>query len=314
MDKSVRVPIVTIHLMGGLGNQLFQYAFGRRLSLVNDATLFIDASGYGMNPSADAESGTRIPSLSHFGIAGAFLEPIEQSGPGGARIKARMKKLWNYVHSAAEKWKPYYLRHAIVEPAENHFQFDSNVYNLRIKGSVSLRGFWQSERYFADIEDVLRKELVVLDDPEPQSAKLAEFIGSVNSIGIHVRHGDNANDVAASLGVLPKAYYDQAISSLSREVTEPQFFVFSDDLSWAKQFLCPNLRVEYVVHNNVWSDYDDLRLLSLCKHHIIANSTFSWWGAWLGKKNSQIVYAPRRYYQNIDRPNPDLYPQGWRLI
>jgi hypothetical protein len=303
-----------VALAGGLGNQLFQYAFGRRLTLVNNAEMYLDASGYATQKWEDAETGFRTCELPNFEIAGRFLESETGRANSGLRIRRRTRKLWYFFLSIADSWRPYYLRRNVVEPADMYFKFDERVYNRAVKGRVTIRGFWQSQRYFRDIADVLRRELLVKNEMDVPNAQLAAIMSTTNSVGVHVRHGDNAGTMAASLGVLPGEYYDLAIRRLSRDVSHLHLYVFSDDIPWARQVLKPEQPTTFVDHNGPARSHEDLRLMTFCKHHIMGNSTFSWWGAWLGKKDGQIVYAPRRYYQNIDRPNPDLYPESWRLI
>jgi len=302
-----------VHLGGGLGNQLFQYAFGRRIALANSAELIIDASGYADVVSPKPERGIRTLALQHFDIQGTLIMTRSTTRQQRAWISRKFAKQWKKVRNSWEGRKPYYLRREVWEPEENHFRYDGRVLQRSIGGTVDYYGYWQTEKYFSAIEGILRRELALQEPPRGKNAELARLASAPNSVSIHVRHGDNAG-VAAALGVLPVSYYDRACSELSRQVPGPRFFVFSDDPQWARSTLVPGTDTIYVSHNGEARDYEDLRLMSLCRHHICANSTFSWWGAWLGKKSGQIVYAPRRYYQNIDRPNPDLYPADWRLI
>jgi hypothetical protein len=310
---------VTVHLAGGLGNQLFQYAFGRRLSLVNEARLFLDASDYKSDTVPDYQKGIRVCELSNFAIAGSIINDSASLWEGHrhaprAWIIRKLAKWWRRLIILAGRTMPYYMRREIVEPEKNHFRFDARLYRRTFRGAVSVRGFWQTEKYFADIEDVLRKELVVQHGMTGRNLELAKALQDTASVCVHVRHGDNAGPIAALLGVLPRQYYVSAMQDLIQELVRPHYFVFSDDISWAKNLLPNDMRMTYVDHNRGARSHEDMRLLSLGKHHIIANSTFGWWGAWLGKKEGQIVYAPRRYYQNMDRPNPDLYPANWRLL
>jgi hypothetical protein len=310
---------VTVHLAGGLGNQLFQYAFGRRLSLVNDAALILDASDYRRDAKPDYETGLRICELANFAVAGTIVEDRASAtprGPGAHRpwLIRKTLKWWGILRLLPGRLLPYYLRREIVEPEANHFRFDPKVYSRSVRGAVSVRGFWQTEKYFSDIGDVIRRELVVHRQLSGKNLETANAIRDRMSVCVHVRHGDNAGPIAEKLGVLPAAYYAQAMGKLNQELPEACFFVFSDDIAWARQLLPAGPRTIYVEHNRGALSHEDLRLMSLGKHHVVANSTFGWWGAWLGKKEGQIVYAPSRYYQNIDRPNPDLYPPEWRLI
>lgn len=304
---------LTVHLMGGLGNQLFQYAFGRRLALANEAELLLDTSGYPDSCEADASKGQRVADLLKFRVHGQAVERHGNSGLGH-RAARLPRKAANLLVHMVDRFQPYYARREIVEPPSSYFHFDHRVYGRHFSHSLGIRGFWQSERYFADIEPILRKELVLRDALSPRRLELAAAIQASESVAIHVRHGDNASSVAASLGVLPVEYYERASGAIRQECGHPRFFLFSDDIHWAQSFLkATGLELE-PAHGGSKSAAEDLWLMSLCRHHVIANSTFSWWGAWLGRRPEQIVYAPRRYYQNKDVPNPDLYPASWRLI
>lgn len=305
---------VTVHLMGGLGNQLFQYAFGRRLAYPNHAELHLDASGYGSSSDADPAKGVRTCELAGFNIVGT----IEGQKSGTPPARRSSPRLWSEARHVVDRVidlrKPYYARREIVEPPSNYSRFDARVLHRVIQGPVSARGFWQSEKYFIEIEGQIRRELTLRCQPDSSSQRLADQIMSSNSVGVHVRHGDNASRVAPLLGVLSPEYYGRALETLSAELERPSLFVFSDDIPWAKQLLGTMVSTRYVEHQGAARSEIDLWLMSLCRHHVLANSTFGWWGAWLARKPGQIVYAPRRYYQNIDRPNPDLYPPDWRLI
>jgi len=310
---------VTVHLAGGLGNQLFQYAFGRRLSLVNNACLYLDASDYRSGATPDYATGLRVCELSSFAVSGSII--VNRAAVTGKNhwmertwLARKLMKWGRILISFAGRVRPYYLRSEIVEPEENHFCFDPRVYQRRILGAVSVRGFWQTEKYFSDIEGVLRQELVVRHKLSGKNLELAKALENTTSVCVHVRHGDNASPIADLLGVLPREYYSAATRELGRELERPKYYVFSDDIAWAQEVMPGGLPVIYVDHNRGAHSHEDLRLMSMGKHHIIANSTFGWWGAWLGRKKGQIVFAPRRYYQNVDRPNPDLFPPSWRQI
>ncbi|HSR33006.1 MAG TPA: alpha-1,2-fucosyltransferase [Anaerolineae bacterium] len=309
-----RQPVLTVHLGGGLGNQLFQYAFGRRMALANHAQLCMDATAYQNVAQPDPERGVRILGLQHFGIVGSIVSRKANAGQATPWFRRKLRKYWNKSIRLLENRKPYYLRREVYEAEEKHFVFDPLVYNRVITSDVDYHGFWQTEKYFLEIEPIVRQELTVKGRLGGPNAEMASMIRATPSVCIHIRHGDNANIVAAALGVLPHEYFQQAITELVRDLPEARFYVFSDDIAWARQKLCVDFPTTFVNHNGDARNYEDLRLMSLCRHHIVANSTFGWWGAWLGKKPGQIVYAPRRYYQNIDRRNPDLYPPHWRLI
>lgn len=313
-------PTVVVRLGGGLGNQLFQYAFGRQVSEVNGARLILDASGYRSVKEPDPRLGVRALGLGHFNIRG---ELITEGFPGWydpsllpARpwLKRKYMKWTRKLQALWDSRNPYYLRRTVIEPVRQHFTFDERVLRRRVKGTVEYQGYWQSEKYFVAIEPKIRSELTVVAPMNARNAQLASEIQACESISVHVRHGDNASGTETGLGSLPHSYYQAAIEGLAEVTRDPRFFVFSDDIDWARSMLKLGPRAVFVDHNEDRTNFEDLRLMSMCAHHILANSTFSWWGAWLAKHKGQVVYAPRRYWQNVDRANPDLYPAGWRLL
>jgi len=178
--------------------------------------------------------------------------------------------------------------------------------------NVFLRGYWQSEKYFIDIADILRQDLMLKSPSSRLNLELAKKIQSSLSVSLHVRRGDYAHDLAThqTHGLLPLDYYRAAINYILRLFSDASFFLFSDDIPWIKE----NLKIDaphcYVDHNTPQTDFEDLRLMSLCKHQIIANSSFSWWGAWLCQNPEKVVVAPRQWYR-IEIDTRDLVPEDW---
>ena len=273
--------MVIVKLYGGLGNQLFQYATARALAIRNDALLKLDASS-----GFERDFYKRRYSLNHFNIPENFASPEEIT--------------------------------AATHIREKHFHFDPEFCSLR--GDVYLDGYWQSERYFKSIEDTIREELSVRRPLADVSRRIADEMAETNSVCVHLRrlHGISGGQVdvrgvnihgAASLD-----YYYRCIERLTQTVKDPHFFVFSDDPGWARE----NLKLPYptllVAHNGPDNDYEDLRLMSLCKHHIIANSTFSWWGAWLNPGKDKRVFVPERWFNTNEHDTRDLIPESWVKI
>lgn len=143
--------------------------------------------------------------------------------------------------------------------------------------------------------------------------KISEMISSINSISIHIRRGDYASSERLQViyGLCPLNYYYTAINSISKAVKNPHFFVFSDDIGWAKQNLKITHPVKFIIGNKALVD---LCLMSQCKHHIIANSSFSWWGAWLSTNKNKIVYAPKQWFKKTKLIPHDLIPESWIRI
>ncbi len=301
--------MIVIRCMSGLGNQLFQYALGRHLSLIHGRPLRLDASGYTATE-PDANAGTRQFGLDAFAVNGQVAAPEELEEFEIYRrvgTRGRIARLLN-------RWTPYHRRAVIQEASADYWRFQPSILTSRLAEPVCLVGFWQSERYFADIDATIRRDLTLKQPPDAENIEILSDIERANSIAIHVRHGDNATGAAEKLGVLSSDYYQRAAALIAAEIGEPHFFVFSDDPDWAAKTLMLPGPVTFITHNGDKRNHEDLRLMAACKHHIVANSTFSWWGAWLGKKHGQVVYAPSKYFLHSDQDCPDFYPNSWHLL
>lgn len=289
-----------IILFGGyLGNHMFQYALGRHLSLLNNQPLLLNNTRYG-----EIDTAGRSFNLDKFNIADTFINPeflTEFTKKHRSFLEKRiLAKTFFYK-------KNYYKHTFITEPASNNQKFDPIMLTYPFK-DVHIRGFWQSEKYFKDIRDVIVDELKVITPINEQNQKHLDNIKNTNSVSIHFRMTDN---VATSAGKLSLDYYQQAIKIITKEVANPTFFIFSDNMNWIKKNFFLDYPAHYIESN---PDYEDMRLMSNCQHHIIANSTFSWWGAWLSTNPNKIVIAPEKFSQKSDKINPDYYPESWILI
>ncbi|HVF67309.1 MAG TPA: alpha-1,2-fucosyltransferase [Pyrinomonadaceae bacterium] len=291
--------MVITKLIGGLGNQFFQYAVGRALSVKNGVPLKLDVSAY-------ESYKLRRYSLSHFNVVEEIASPDEierfrRPGPNRlVRLGLRLGVL------------PDSLRFTTV--VERGFPFDPEV--LSARGNVYLEGYWQSEKYFKEIEDVIRRELTVKHEPDPVNAEVGRAITGADSVCVHVRRGDYVENPEMSkiYEQCTPDYYHAAARELAKSVAAPHFFVFSDDPRWARENLEFNHPVTYVDHNGGGKDYEDLRLMSLCKHFVIANSSFSWWGAWLGSDPRKVVFAPKAWFRTREHDTRDLIPDAWYVI
>ena len=284
--------MIIVKLDGGLGNQMFQSAFGRYLSMKLRAPLKLDLDRY-------LDNKTRRYSLDHFNV-----EPNFSTRPE----KKTLKRL-DYISSKLKKIgipiQPYWYSEEFPGYHESVQQLTDPVY---------LEGFWQSEKYFKPVEEAIRRELVVKNTPDPINASWLERIKQATSVSIHVRRGDYVSDAATNAihGVCDTDYYREAVSRISREVLNPSFFIFSDDISWTREnLLIEGYSVSYVDHN-AKADHEDMRLMYSCKHHIIANSSFSWWGAWLNNSAVKKVVAPKKWFRTLE--NKDIIPEGWLAI
>jgi hypothetical protein len=193
---------------------------------------------------------------------------------------------------------------------EPHFEYWQAI--NEVPNDCYLMGYWQSEKYFSAISEQIREDFSFRLAINNQNTQLAFKISQHNAVSLHIRRGDYANNptVTATHGLCPISYYHNAIEYIAHRVKQPYFFIFSDDIVWAKENLKMDLHSTYIDHNQGAESYNDMRLMSLCRHHIIANSSFSWWGAWLNPNIDKIAIAPKQWFVK-DVNTQDLIPKDW---
>lgn len=292
--------MIIVRLTGGLGNQLFQYAAGRTLSICTRRKLGLDLSYY-------AQDSTRRFGLDYFNTRARIIPrwiTTFLTGRGGAGPLARASRVAHAVIPA--------LAHTLIEAKS--FAYDHEA--LRHNGSVYLCGWWQSEKYFKAIEPELRRELRVKPSMTDAEREWAEEMLRQNSVSVHLRRGDYVTDLYAQnlLGPLPMEYYQRATQAVCDRVKAPCFFVFSDDIEWGKRNLTADAPIRFVSMRGQQPDYVDLRLMTYCRHHIIANSTYSWWGAWLATYPKKWVIAPKTWFKDPAWDARDIVPESWERL
>lgn len=283
--------MIIVNLIGGLGNQLFQYGAGRALSEHLGVPLKFDIRWY-------KKSHTRKYILDNFNIKGELATQEEIRKIKGSDISNKIRNILGIQN-----------KNIFVEPGNYFYE---NFFNLPDNTYLSGDGHWQSYKYFENIENIIRSELT-LKNPLPTSAdKLLEQINTSNSVSVHIRRADYlAPKNLKLIGMCTPEYYKDAIDLITKEVESPKFFVFSDDLEWTKTLPFPE-NTTYVDSSFKLKDYEELVVMSKCKHNIIANSTFSWWASWLNKNHNKITIAPKSWF--VARETKDLIPTSWRRI
>jgi hypothetical protein len=276
-------------MMGGLGNQLFQYAAGRTVALATGRELLLDTSAYREDP-------LRAYQLDRFAIA---ARPLRRGDVPFFRL--RRSRLGAILP-----------RRARVEIVREAFPARVPVWPaapVDDAGTPYLIGYWQSERYFAPIADTIRREVRVNAAPEGQNARLLADIAAGDAVAIHVRRGDYVSNPVATAyhGLCGLEYYEAAIRRLEATVPQPHCFVFFD---WVRANLDTGHPTTWVGHNTD-TPWEDLRLMAACRHFIVANSSFSWWGAWLGESPGKQVIAPARWFQADHGGEGEIVPAGW---
>lgn len=269
---------VIVRIKGGLGNQLFCYAAARRLALVNNAELVIDdVTGF-----ARDRQYRRQYALDHFHIPVRKTTPVERLVPFERYRRGIVKWL--------SRRKPFEKRRYLEQEGRD---FDKRLLPIKVNGTLYLDGLWQSEDYFKDVEQTIREDLRIIPPEDASNQLMAEQIRNSNAVAVHVRWFD-ASDSTATHNVSAD-YYRRAIALMEEKTKLPRYFLFSDDPGAARAKLTlPDARVTFVSHNRGDANgFADLWLMAQCRHFITANSTFSWWGAWLGGGKDKIVVSPK---------------------
>lgn len=289
--------MIITRIIGGLGNQMFQYAAARALSLRLNDTLKIDTSAF-VNYS-----------LHSYGLNNlSIVENIAE--PGEFNITHNKNSFLLKLGRAFKNNKEFTLF------KENSLAFDAKINTL--KGDIYLDGYWQSEYYFKDFEDVIRNDFKIITDPSDLNIQVLNKIKSTFSVSIHIRRGDYVNDKQTNAihGVCSLEYYSKALTWIKTKLndTNLHLFIFSDDPEWVEKNMTFDCALTYVKHNTAKNNYEDLRLMSACNHHIIANSSFSWWGAWLNPNPDKIVIAPQHWFKSTELDSKDIIPANWKRL
>lgn len=271
--------MIYVNLKGGLGNQMFQYACGRALSLRANEPLALTRSEY-------AGDTKRTFSVAHFVIHGSIIPP-----DGVPRIQKLRALLEQKI-----------LRRFYVA-------FDPSI--LTRKGAVYLDGYFQSEKYFSDYTDRIREDFTVVTELSSDANVVAKALQrDSKAVALHVRRGDYVSNTEFG-NIADTAYYARAIAAMRERIPDPHFYVFSDDIMWCKQNLPLSGGAVFVSKPDM-HDYEELTLMSMCKHNIIANSSFSWWGAWLNRNPEKVVIAPATWSNlHDDTWYRDIIPDSW---
>ena len=294
--------MICVKLFGGLGNQMFQYAIGRSISHKLNTTLAVDTSFFAKNNLKNHIT-DREYELSIFDLA--LYEILDKELKHFKPIKYRLLNSISYRLGLGVIQFPSYF-------FEKNIGYNNAVNIINSKSYLS--GYWQSYKYFDEIEGILRKDFRFPNILDDKGKSLSSLISEVNSVSIHIRRGDfvkNPSNHVHSLCSID--YYRNAIKYIDNKFHENRFFIFSDDIEWVKKNLPMKDNSYFICGNLGRKSYLDMQLMSLCKHNIIANSSFSWWGAWLNKNPNKIIIAPKKWYNNEQMNNQtiDLIPREW---
>lgn len=283
---------------GGLGNQMFQYALGRHLAWRNQVELKLDTSFYTKQHRKDT------PRDFQLSIFNCYLTLCSESDIKELVLFPKLMEWNKWLNRFHVNFLPNYVY-------EKTFTFEPNI--LKLKSNIYLEGYWQTPQYFEEIETIIRQDFTFKEDISIQNKALAQKIEATESIAIHIRRGDfltNALHNVFEMDYVLKST-QLMLEKLGEKIT---FFVFSDDIDWCKDNLNnvnPNIEWHYC---DGGSAKEDLQLMSSCKHFIVANSSFSWWAAWLSNNINKIVVAPKKWFNDPQKDTSDLLPNTWIQI
>lgn len=291
---------IVSELTGGLGNQLFQYATGFAAAARVEAEFRLDTSHY---------------------VGAAERMPFRPYRLDRLNISAAPASAWDMLRvKLATRVRPTSPRHVRVAGTALAFVpkiavmtdaatgYDPRL--VALKRDTLLRGCWQSERFFREYRAKLLDEFTFTSPPRGLNAQLVERITSGRAIGVHFRRTDYLTS-DTTLQPCSLDYYARALAWMADRIGDATYFIFSDDPEWVRRNASLPPNSVFITHNHGVDDAEDLRLMMACDHFIIANSSFSWWGAWLSHASGKHVVAPRTWFAQGDGNETDLVPAAW---
>jgi hypothetical protein len=288
--------MIIVRITGGLGNQLFQYCFGIYLSKVLKKEVKYDIqTSFNSSSFTSREMGLHMIGINFQTTEKIEIEKFKYYNNGFLyRLERKFVQLFPHTN------KKYFVEKHIHHTLDENLVMDNCYYD----------GYWQSYRYVQLIEDLkisMTPQKTVFKD---SYSKIFRKIINEESVGIHIRRGDYISNVhnRKIFSTCSPDYYLESINFMKKKLSDPSFYIFSDDINWVKQ---QNIFAQFtVIEGNKASE--DFFLMSQCKHNIIANSTFSWWAAWLNQNKNKVVIAPKQWYHGkLNEKTADLIPPSW---
>jgi len=293
--------MVIAQITGGLGNQLFQYAAAKALSIHHQVPLLLEVSSFYRTELPDLEVPRDFELFNFTGITEKIISPEELASLIDLKKTTVLPKMI----------MPAYKKDIYTEP---YYHFDKNFFKSKKK--VLLKGGWQSEKYFKSYEKEVRNNLHLKSALVERVIEKANALKIENSVAVHVRRGDYLRKkiIHEWHGVMEKDYYAKAFETLDSKTKNLKVYYFTDDTDWVSKNLLPLQRGEIVSGNIAQTHYEDLYLMSHCRNNLIANSSFSWWGAWLNEHTNKIVIAPKKWFGNGPKDTQDIIPEKWYKV
>lgn len=293
--------MIIAEIYGGLGNQLFEYAHAKALSIKLNQELYFDLSFF------DRYHIKNVYRLDKFNtnvnvVETKYINKLKRKTIKPDIVRWGLKKLgasgfYSKLNHFDESW------------FENN-----NIRKFNGKKDLYISGYFGDQKYFIEIEDILRQEFTLKESLNSENEKVLSQIKNSNSVSVHVRRGDYVGN--KYFAELQLDYYRNGLEYIESRFPKSTYFIFSDDLNWVKENLKLDKEQIFVDINNATTDYMELMLMAACKHNIIANSSFSWWAGWLNNNPKKIVIAPKIWYGNAlaqaNYENGNLVPSSWK--
>lgn len=282
--------MIITQITGGLGNQLFQYAAGYAISKKLNTELYLHFYLHESDTKRKAAIAELLTDLNWIGaeVVGTYIP------------KNTMERLWQRILPFSKK--TFYK--------ESHFHFDEQI--RYVNDNTYLKGFWQSEKYFLEYADEIKMKLISAVSKIEIAPELLEKINAHPSISVHVRKGDYLKTPYLTYyHQLPNEYYKKGVEQILSTIPNAKIFVFTDDIEWVNQHFDIGYEYEMISGKYSFSVFDDMKAMIACDHHVIANSSFSWWTAWLSTGENKKVVAPAKWFNEGPSDTEDLVPSSW---
>lgn len=297
--------MIIVRFGAGLGNQMLQYA-----------TYLSMKKRY---PNAIVKADIRSYNISrvHNGLELERIFPIKLEVAHGKR-SGKVSKLGRYFHFGMHN-----LTTTLYKLGFSRFRFvqdtgvlNDSLFHLEEKNNYFLQGQWGNEKYFENVGEELHRHFIFKPPLDPKNDSWARQIKASNSVSVHIRRGDYIGDNSPFVELSRSDYYIKAFRHFAASIPDPVFFIFSDNPEWCRQNLTwlKDYNHHFISGNKNGESYKDMQLMSYCKHNIIANSTFSWWGAWLNRNTKKIVISPQHLFYDAEKNTKilrEFYPESW---
>lgn len=296
--------MIEVNIVGQLGNQLFEYACARQLQEKYGGKIYLNT--YEMRQNTPNFRLALLDFNLNENVEVVSERPLKEANADNYSVKILRKFFPDlYFNMMAKKGVFVWKSARIYKPLP--------LLNEKLQKRIVLNGYWQSEKYFSDVAEILRMELTPKEPLQPQNEELYNKIKNTNSVCVTIRRGDFMNEKnKGTFYICDNTYFRNALAYIKKCLPDCTFFGFSDDIDWVKNNM--EFPGEVYYESGVDPVWEKLRLMSACKHFVLSNSSFSWWAQYLSKSNNKIVVAPDRWYKTGRNVKPDLYQSDWKLI